>query len=224
MTEKELEKLQKEANRYLIAAREGIKNNTVDNYTTRAYYNAINRMHMFQKKLNIRKGSLFSMKQIFKSDYDVYEQILRSVTENKRLNIAELEKYKQSQIDFYISKGWASNEATAEALFNFKGTGVFETLMEKNLSDIPSEILERFGKFVDAGYSVEDFGNMLSVYMLDPTTRHEDFKDFISYTDSYIKIMRGNLNFQKLVETYIEENAFLDITQRESFFEFERRF
>lgn len=220
MTVKELKDLQKEANRYMKYARNELK--TAENgYLERAFVNANNRMRMFQVKHNQRKGYMFSMKGLEEGDYEVYENLLKSVTENKRLNPELSEKHRQSQIDFYIDKGWAKDRQSAEALFDFKGTTIFEELMENNLSDIPSEILERLGKFIDADYSVEDFGDMISVFTKDlgkQENSYNGFEDFVRYTDVYIESLNEREDFRKAVTEYLNDesdyyNTFFDFLE-----------
>ena len=201
--ERYLKDLQREANRYMRFARNAIKEGKADGYTERAYLNAQNRLRMFQTKQGLRKYYQFSMKGV--EDDDAYENILKSVTENVRLNPEKAAAHRESQIQFYQDQGWASNRKGAEAMYDFKSTSAFETLMEKNLGDIPSELLTRYGEFVDADYSVADFEKMIVSFEKDLKLNnyYESYDDFISYTDRYIKNMKMRDDFKKGVEEYL---------------------
>lgn len=207
----ELLEEQKRANRYLRSARRMLGTETSDTYTERAYWNARHRMRNFQKKHNQHLGYQFSMKGLDEEDLDTYEEMLKSVTENTRLNPSLARQHKESQISFYQKQGWAKNEKAAEAMYNFKGTSIFEELMDNNLTDVPSELLERYGKFIDSNYTEEDFSNMLTVFnkeLMYNSKQYKDSKDFFKFTDKYIKLMKkGKDDFQKGVKEYIDDDT-----------------
>lgn len=209
MNKDELKQLQKQANKYIRLANISIKNNEADSYTHRAYINAELRLRKFEKKHGQHNSWLFSMKNLEEEDYDTYEELLKSVTENTRLNPEKAEAHKQSQIKFYQDQGWAVNSQQAEAMYEFKGTEVFEELMEMNLGDIPSELLERYGQFIDADYTEQDFANMITVFNQEKKFGNEDYtsnKDFIEFTDNYIKAMNERQDdFSKAVDDYLEQ-------------------
>ena len=217
---KELKELQKEANRYIKIGNKAVKSGTADSYTERAYYNAQDRLRRFQLKHSQRKGYMFSMKNLSEDDYDTYEQILRSVTENTRLNPEKAKAHKESQINFYQEQGWATNRESAEAMYNFKNSDVFEQLMEKNLGDIPSEILDRYGQFIDADYDKEDFAKMITVFEREiqkGSGMYDSYQDFVNFTDRYIEDMRDRPDdFKKAVDYYLDYDA----DEWSSFFEF----
>lgn len=216
---KQLKELQREANRYIKAASKALKQGTADTYLERRYINAQDRMRRFQIKHSQRKGYLFSMKNLSEEDYDIYENILKSVTEDVRLNPDKAAAHKESQIQFYIDEGWATNRRTAEEMYNFKGTQIFETLMDKNLNDIPSEILTRYGQMVDSDYTREDFAKMIAVFDLElkKNSQYDSYQDFIAFTDRYFESMENREDdFKKAVDYYLDDMYASEF----SFFEF----
>jgi len=210
--DKELKELQKQANRFMKQARESIKSNKEDGYLERAFMRANNRLRMFQKKHKMHKGYLFSSKGLeTEEDLEKYKQLLKSVTENVRLNPELSETHKESQIQFYQDQGWAKDRESAEAIYNFKGTSIYEELMDMNLSDIPSELLERYGKFIDANYSVDDFSDMITAFNKQLSLgnrKYKDVKDFYKFTDRYMKLMKTRQDdFNKGLSEFMEYNG-----------------
>lgn len=219
---KELREETRIANRFMREAKRKIDAGTADAYTERAYWKARQRMRMFQVKHNQHKGYQFSMKGLnplaedalepdefdYASALEIYTHLIKSVTENVRLNPELSEKHRESQVKFYQDQGWASNETSAQALYDFKNSAIFEELMDMNLSDIPSEIMERYAKFVDADYDVNDFSNMITVFNKQITLgnkNYKDVKDFYKFTDRYMKLMKEReFDFNKGVSDFIK--------------------
>lgn len=192
--DRDLKELQKQANYFMREARNSLKTDKEDGYLERAYMKTNNRLKMFQKKHNQHKGYLFSSKGLeTEEDLDSYKELLKSVTENVRLNPELAQQHRESQIDFYQDQGWAKSRETAEAIYDFKGSSIYEELMDMNLSDIPSELMERYGKFIDASYSIDDFSNMITAFNKQVSLgnkKYKDVKDFYKFTDRYIKLMK----------------------------------
>lgn len=202
---------QKKANRFLRSAKRMLGTDMSSSYTERAYWKARQRMRMFQVKHGQHKGYQFSMKGLDDDELDLYEEMLKSVTENVRLNPALEQKHKESQIQFYQDQGWAKDERSAEAMYDFKGSEIFEELMENNLSDIPSELLERYGKFVDSNYTIDDFSNMITVFNKQLTlgnNQYRDVNDFYKFTDKYFKrLKKSQEDFNKGISEFLEDES-----------------
>lgn len=205
MAIEDLNELRKEANRYLKSAKKAIREGTADSYTQRAYLSAENRIRMFQKKQGQHRGYLLSSKSLTDADQEKFEQLIKSISENTRLNPEKSELHKLSQMNYYIEQGWASSSKAAEAIYNFKGSEAFETLMEKNLSDIPSQIVERYGKFVDADFSIEEFSNMIAVF----DKQGGNYNEFIDFADKYIEQIKWRKDdIDKAAQEYMESDVF----------------
>ena len=204
---------QNEANRYLREAKKQIREGTADVYTERAYYNAQNRIRIFQKKYGQHRGYLISTKGLTDIEDDEKSmkalenlaQLEQSITENVRLNPEKAKSHRESQVQFYMDQGWASNRKAAEAIYDFKGSEAFESLMEKNLGDIPSQIVERYGKFVDADFSVEQFSNMIAVF----NKQGGNYDEFIDFADKYIEQIKWRSDdIDKAAQEYMDSDLY----------------
>lgn len=173
----------------------------------RTYVATMNRIHMFQKKHGQTRKPTLSMESLRTGDVDMYNQLLDSVIDSTFTNPENYQEFKNNQLDFAISKGWAKNYKEAEEIYNFRNSSLFEELEDLNLVDIPSEILDRTMKYGQADMSLEDFKQMTRTYLRGYANESLSSNEFFDYSDKYLEAKKTRkADFDKAVNAYLEDD------------------
>lgn len=175
---KVLSQKQRVANKYLKDAYDRLGEN-------RYYNNAINRVNKFQKDHRQKVSTKLTLRGLTDKDTEKYENILDSIIESTYINPTKYSQHRERQIAFAISEGWAKNEAQAEKVYNFANSDLIDKLKDIGLRDIPSKIVEKYGKYVQGKMSETEFESMSELFLSLYQEGIVDYDDFFQFADDY---------------------------------------
>lgn len=176
---KDLRKKQALANRYIKEQRLELGK------SHRFFKSAMNRVKDFQRKHGLKVQSRFSMKDLEETDVEMYEQLLDSIIESTYMNPETYKNFKESQLDYAISQGWAKDREDAELIYEFANSDIVEDLKDKASIDIPSKIVEKYAKYMDSQMTKEDFEDMAKSFMKLYSSGDIGTSEFFNYADAY---------------------------------------
>lgn len=208
-----LAKKQAEANRYLKEARQTLGKDH------RAYTNAMNRLHMFQRKHGLERKNTLSMSGLKTKDVELYTELVDSIRDSTYINPMKYEEHMNNQVNYFMREGWGSTPEEVQAFMDFRNSEVFESISDDSLP--PSTLLDKAAEYNEGQFTLEEFGQLIKLFMKENSGKETDKSEFFNYADKLVEAKKDRPDdFDKAVDYYLSEDLSSDYEYIPSFFEF----
>ena len=212
-----LAKEQAIANKYLKQARQTLGKDH------RAYVNTMNKLHMFQKKHGLDRKTTLSMSGLRTKDVELYKELVESIKESTYLNPTKYQEHMSNQVNYFINEGWGSTPEEVQAFMDFRNSELFESIADENLP--PSTLLDKAAEYNEGELSLDQFGQMIRLFMKENSGKAVDKKDFFNYADKLVKARNDRPDdFDKAVDYYLGDDILEDYDILPTFEEFLNEF
>lgn len=215
-----LAKKQAEANRYLKQARITLGKDH------KAYKNTMNKIHMFQKRHGLDRKNSLSMSGLTTKDVELYTELVDSIRDSTYINPKNYELYIEQQEAFFRKEGWGKTSKEIKAFMDFRDSDVFEEIAGETVT--PSSLLNRAKEYNEGQFNLEEFGQIIQLFMRENAGKEADKRDFFNFADKFEKAKKEKKedldDFDKAVDYYLSDDILNDYEILPTFDDFIRGF